>query len=551
MNKSVTLFKVLRKCRKNTDSGASGSILAGNMLFAVLGIGVAVLLGYVGYILGPSTTAFGGTESLISSLGTVTGTAVLVLSVKTLIVSMYMSSDVDILITMPLTSMQIVINRVLDTLISSYMISAVIIIPFTVGFCVGGTVSARLIIAAVLVYLLVPVFTVMAVASVVMLIMRIVKVFRSRDALALLGIIATVLFIAAYFIFKKDIGNTGVQKAIGAAVSLLEKLKYLIPIVPFLTKFIFSGGILNLLIFFGIIALTGGIFYLVSETCYLSGALNMLNAQCSSKQLTAEEIEKISRRRSPIRSVMRKDFLLSIRTPATLMTNYIFLWGLPIVAVIVVAFSGGLSFANTAKTEMQSIIESFCLSLMLVLVVLPFFGIFTQIACKSISREGADFMPMRQIPLTSRNLIKAKRNLSLAVMGISTVGFPLVCFALLVIFGKVHWLGALFGILVCVPITVTLANAGIYFDLKQPDINWSSESDLTKSNRLYGFFIIGYCVFNIALCVGAVLITEHINSMIFLAVIGTLIIAIQAVIAVIFSKLMYSKGVKVLKYLTE
>lgn len=51
MNKAVTLFKVLRKCRKNTDADASGSIFAGNVLFlAVIGILLVIIQSVVALI---------------------------------------------------------------------------------------------------------------------------------------------------------------------------------------------------------------------------------------------------------------------------------------------------------------------------------------------------------------------------------------------------------------------------------------------------------------------------------------------------------------------
>ena len=185
------------------------------------------------------------------------------------------------------------------------------------------------------------------------------------------------------------------------------------------------------------------------------------------------------------------------------------------------------------------------------LALFPFFGIFTQIACKSISREGADFISMRQIPLTARSFIKAKRNLSLLVMGISTVVFPALIFAVMLICGKLHWLGCLFGFLICIPNTAVLVNFGIFFDLKEPDIHWVSEKYLTKSSRLYGVFLLLYFIFNIALCVCIAVLSGYFNGIASIAGTGVLLFAVESALAFISSKLMFSYGIKVIKSLTE
>ena len=560
MNKTLKLFFTLRKCGSSSaseNSASSSSQAGGTVVLTVLGVLLAGLLGYVGYWIAPLSGLFGGISRILSALGVLAGFMLIFLSFRKLVVSMYMSSDIDVLLTMPLSPMQIVINRILDVLLSDYLVSALIFLPFTIGYSIR-IFDLQFLLFSLLMFLAIPLFIVCAVAVIVILIMRIFKIFRSKEVLALLGLIIALILFVLYSLASNSTEKSNFEQVVTQITNLFDKLQYVVPIVPFLCRFIAGDGVLYLLIALGILAVSFILFRIVSATCYLDGAMNMINSADTGKPLTREKLERLCRKRTPRQAIRAKDFAITTRTPSFLMNDYILLWAWPILALLMFFFSG--SFGVVSEEPLNEL-ERFYANLMILNLIVPIahsiLQLISQIASRAFSREGADFLCLKQFPVSSREQIRAKRGLALRVFGLGTVVYPIIITAILAIFGSYSWFSVLYVALLCVPLTYFDVNMGIFFDLRRPNINWSNEAEVGKGNTPFTVYSLILAVIQLVLgffgmMVGPLMITvfPNLDPTVTTFLYSGLLVVLYTAAAIISDKMMYKTGIRQLKRMT-
>ena len=543
MNKLFTLFRTLRKCRgisfEKSDSGMNKE-----SLYLVVGIFLSAILGYAGYNASPFVPLLGGLEKIIGALGVVSCLACIVLSAKNLIASLYMSSDIDALIVMPITPIQIVLLRMLDVLIGLFGIAFVALAPFSVGYMLGTSFDFSLCITALLLIVCIPLFICCAVAGIIILVMRVAKIFRNRELLTLLGLLFAVA-LGVVYLFVRNSSSDAEQMATNA-IGTLDKIKNLIPIIKLSVGFFTGKGIICLIGVLGCTALSIVLFLIMARYFYLGGALNMLDSAGSERELTPERLGKMSKKRPIMRALIIKDIKLNMRTPAFFMNNLLLIWAMPIIAVIMLLFVGNYDISTVAELN-----ENIGICSLLTLLVFPFFGLFTRISVSAFSRDGDDLFSMGQLPVTKRKQIAAKQYVSLFVYGISTLLFPAILFCALWIKGVMLWQSCVLCFLLCIPMTLTLVRFGIIFDLICPDINRTNEADIGKGNTYYILFVFGFLLFNIIVSVLSIIVGDVVGGVGGACICALISLVLQSVLAFIGGKIMYSFGIRALKNLYE
>lgn len=552
MKRIISLYKMLNKNNAaGDDKGGSKSIL-----YIIIGVVVAILLGAAGYKFADIIEVVGGVSATLSFGGFVAGVVMLALGFFTMINSMYMSSDIELLITMPLSSFEIVILRIISFLKLAYGVCLAVIIPINLGYSFVKTTTAIEWTAIILVFILEPIFMTMITATVIILIMSLVKLFRNMDVLRYIGIIAAFVLLCAYFYF-----SGGDNKSIDATSIITQvaqfgaTTKYVVPISGFLVDFLLTSNVIDILIDLAIMVGVVLLFVFVAKTLYLQGALNMQNTAIGGKILDDEALRKASTKKDVLKALISKEFKLVRRNPTYSLNNFIigFLW--PILAIVLfrtLASSVMATFAAQEATMSQTYLNiefTLYVSAALIFIILIIPMLYSTIAYSSLSREGKSFPVMKQIPVPYEVQIKAKLSIAERLHQITTTLYVAIITIVLDIIYNVP----VYYALIPVVITFFTVEVFIYADMlagyKGATVNWDDEKTAASKNN--AGLIVMYIMVALAmviLLIGGANVFPNDQPMLML-IIPAVITAVMVVLRVVLKKSVFKKGEKKIRTL--
>lgn len=494
MKKILNLYKMLNK-NNTSDKGDSSKMF----MFIVGGVMISFILGYVGYKFADSIDMMGGVPVILSVSGLVAGIAVFALGFFSLINSMYMSSDIELLITLPLSSTQIVFLRLLSFLGLAFGVGFVAIIPINIGFAVATSVGIISWVSIILEFIFVPVFATFITASVVILLMSVVRIFRNVDVLRYIGIGVLFILLCLYFFFANS-NNSHVE--VNSLITILAgfgtTLQYVDPVSGFMSAFVTSGSIIDLLISIALLAASVLLFLIVAKFLYLEGALNMQSTSVSGKILNDEELNKACTNNGTFKSLVKKEFNMLRRNPAYSLNNFVigFLW--PILAIVLMygtissvtnMFTPSEGAQDPTTLSIRFVIMSTCL-IMFIMILIPM--TYQSIAYSSLSREGKSFPIMKQIPVDYKIQIKAKLTVAERIQHIQTTGYVLLGTIIIYIIMGVPVYFAFCPALLAFTFTETAICMDMLNGYKNASVNWDNEKSIASKNSgaMFAFYIL-------------------------------------------------------------
>lgn len=496
MNKVISLYRMLNKNNKtSTDSRGNSR----TFMFIIIGVAVAFILGYVGNKFADSIDAIGGISATLSVTGLFVAIIIFALGFFSLINSMYMSSDIELLITMPLSATQIVMIRLLPFIGLAYGVGFVFIIPINIGLSIAGVVTALDWVAIILEFILTPLFVTFITASVVILLMSVVRIFRNVDVLRYIGIGVLFILLCLYFFFANS-NNSHVE--VNSLITILAgfgtTLQYVDPVSGFMSAFVTSGSIIDLLISIALLAASVLLFLIVAKFLYLEGALNMQSTSVSGKILNDEELNKACTNNGTYKSLVKKEFNMLRRNPAYSLNNFVigFLW--PILAIVLMygtissvtnMFTPSEGAQDPTTLSIRFVIMSTCL-IMFIMILIPM--TYQSIAYSSLSREGNSFPIMKQIPVDYKIQIKAKLTVAERIQHIQTTGYVLLGAIIIYIIMGVPVYFALCPTLLAFTFTETAICMDMLNGYKNASVNWDNEKSIASKNSgaMFAFYIL-------------------------------------------------------------
>ena len=494
MKKILNLYKMLNK-NNTTGKGDSSK----TFMFIIAGVLLSFIFGYVGYKFADSIEMMGGVPIILSVSGLVAGIAIFAFGFFNLINSMYMSSDIELLITLPLSSTQIVLLRLLSFLGLAFGIGFVAIIPISIGFAVATSAGIISWVSIILEFIFVPVFATFITASVVILLMSVVRIFRNVDVLRYIGIGVLFILLCLYFFFANS-NNTHVE--VNSLITILAgfgtTLQYVDPVSGFMSAFVTSGSIIDLLISIALLAASVLLFLIVAKFLYLEGALNMQSTSVSGKILNDEELNKACTNNGTYKSLVKKEFNMLRRNPAYSLNNFVigFLW--PILAVVLMygtissvtnMFTPSEGAQDPTTLSIRFVIMSTCL-IMFIMILIPM--TYQSIAYSSLSREGKSFPIMKQIPVDYKIQIKAKLTVAERVHHIQTTGYVLLGTVIIYLIMGVPFYFALCPALLAFTFTEMAICMDMLDGYKRASVNWDNEKSIANKNSgaMLAFYIL-------------------------------------------------------------
>ena len=494
MKKILNLYKMLNK-NNTSDKGDSSKLF----MFIVGGVMISFILGYVGYKFADSIEMMGGVPIILSVSGLVAGIGIFAFGFFSLINSMYMSSDIELLITLPLSSTQIVLLRLLSFLGLAFGIGFVAIIPINIGFAVATFAGIISWVSIILEFIFVPVFATFITASVVILLMSVVRIFRNVDVLRYIGIGVLFILLCLYFFFANS-NNSHVE--VNSLITILAgfgtTLQYVDPVSGFMSAFVTSGSIIDLLISIALLAASVLLFLIVAKFLYLEGALNMQSTSVSGKILNDEELNKACTNNGTYKSLVKKEFNMLRRNPAYSLNNFVigFLW--PILAVVLMygtissvskMFAPSEGAQDPTTISIRFVIMSTCL-IMFIMILIPM--TYQSIAYSSLSREGKSFPIMKQIPVDYKIQIKAKLTVAERIQHIQTTGYVLLGAVIIYLIMGVPVYFALCPTLLAFTFTEMAICMDMLNGYKNASVNWDNEKSIASKNSgaMFAFYIL-------------------------------------------------------------
>ncbi len=449
----------------------------------------------------------------------------------------YFSSDLEILLALPLKSIHIIAAKFTVCVIYEYLFSFSVLIPTYAAYLHYGGMPMTFLPFGIITLLLIPIFPLVLSTIFTILLMRFVPFFKNRDRFNLISSILLIVVGMSYSLFMNG-QNTQDESAILMNIiagenSLLQFFMKLFPMIPFFARAVVEGSILDLAEGIGICVIALIVFLTLGRFLYFKGAIGSSESTAAHKQMSTKQLQKNSRKRSKTYAYLKKEFKLLLRTPAYFTNCILMIFLFPIIILVTSVlnrgeFTEGFSLSDLLMEVEQ--IDGFIAYVVFIAMAAGFlFGTLNQISATSLSREGKQYTIMKYIPMSYRDQIHAKM-LCGVIGGIVSNLCVVLVLALILPFSWHYY------VIYCIvsAITTLIGNTYCMFlDLLKPKLIWEQEVSAVKQNL--GAFIA--MMISMALCFsilfGCFYLPQHLLMPVMIAaVIVMVLIAILAYILI-------------------
>lgn len=484
-----------------------------------------------------------GQEGVILSWGiAINSTIVFVFGIFYVISTFYFSSDVEMLLPLPLKPRQIMGAKFLVVTIYEYFTTAVFFLPLWITYGISMGCGLLFYLYGLIVYLLMPVTPLAAASVIIMVVMRVTNLSKYKDTVKILGgMIGLFIGVGINIVMQNIMGPMSQEKV----MELIQKGDNSLVI---LTSGIFPtarwgaqaminygklSGLFNILVYAGFSILIYLIILWLGQLIFLRGVMGLSETGSKRSKSNSLELEKEAVKGSVIGTYALLEFKLLLRTPIYFINCVIinFLW--PVFLILPLIFQPAevnviqeLS-KILSKPGMEGIIlgGSFAAAL--------FFSATNGTASTSISREGQQLFVKKYLPVSYKQQLIAKI-LPGFILGYVSV---LIMVLLAVFMFKMPiWLGLLILLVGWLPVLFTCLT-GLLIDVYNPKLDWDSEQKAVKQNVnvLYNM---------LAGIIPGVLTIILVTFLPSLPTILIVLTALYGLLCYIIAKLLFTQGVK-------
>lgn len=548
MSKTLSLSLVMRKCSKVNEKLDGRSSSQNNIIYGIFGAIAMILIYFIGKTYAKQSIVFGTSDIVTPCICALLSIAIFMVSIVRLINQMYMSSDLSILTTLPFSAFQLAFARLISASVMSFVISFGALIPYALGYGINSKAGAFFYISVFINAIIIPIFSMTLAASIIIIFFTIFRFARNKDLFSVIGIIFTVLVLVSVIFFQNgnNISDTEqINVALKKVVEIVSRIVIVIPPVYFLGLFASTMNFIYLFIALVITALSFFIFYILSRFFYLKGALAMQNTSSSSRILTSDDLKKACKKKSVVRSYMKKEFRMLRRTPAYILNCFVmtFIWPVIFVAMMFINDDSLLKNLSMVSDHINS--SSLVMTTGITIFAVAFVSAMNYIAVSSISREGKSFFYMKIMPITYKNQIKAKRNVALIVVNLGTTLYITIFLIILCSLGKLVWWAPIYGAVLSFFLTLISVDVAVMWGVKKANISWENEAYAMQSMHPLATMGIGILIAILFAGIEMFLMILNVNFLIPMIVVLLLFIGISLLI----NKSMFKYTRKKLNYM--
>jgi ABC-2 type transport system permease protein len=422
----------------------------------------------------------------------------------------YFSNDLAHLVPLPIKPSYILGSKFMTLMISEYLTSLPIILPFIFIYGIRGGEGLVYWIYSFLLALTLPVIPLVLSSILIMVFMKYTNIGRKKD---LIRTITAVLFIVLMVYVQLKI-NTITQNA------LMQGDNFLVNLVKdsnLLVKNLGRGfppsmwaslslanysnimGFVHLLTFIGAGVLSFIIMIYLSESLFFDGLIGNIEVSASKGRSGKKlSVKDSSRQTKPYLALAKKEIIMLFKTPIYLLNS---VGGVIMVPIILV-----MSTMSSGEESMGSIIKIIQTKPEFIALVgigfIVFLGMLNSVGSTTFSREGKNFWIQRTLPIKVKDQIIGR---ILASIAIQILGLIALLGSLAFVI-KLNMITAILiaglGILGSIPMT----QIGMIIDILRPLLTWSNPQQAMKQNLnvLIGMGVgtlyaggIGYLIFKV------------------------------------------------------
>ena len=423
--------------------------------------------------------------------------------IQTVITSLnilYFSKDLDFLLPLPISSIKIIISKLICLIISQYIMLGLLILPGIVVYGYLLNLNYLYYVISTLALLAFPVIPVALVSGIVTLIMRFTKIIKNKDFVQYLTIVLTIFLIIA---IQSLSGGTGTVSPEEIAVNLLKtnglvdnfskSFFNITLIMDSILNYNNAEGAINIFLFVLIsIIIFVVISYLISKI-YVKTVISLSTVK--NKTIQKVNIDKDIKDNSSLVSYVSKEIKILIRNPIffmqCLLPSIIFpiIIGVP---AILGLEDAGISLSLFSQDLGVVINSSF--GIMCALVAIIFTYAFNPVSVTAISRDGENAVFMKYIPLDFKTQIFYKAIPGIILNMVPTIYILIAGFLFIPNIKFKTWI---FIIFISLLINIINNMLSVVVDLKNPKLKWISEYAVVKQNFniIFVFLLVAIEIF--------------------------------------------------------
>ena len=450
------------------------------------------------YFLITATQNVEATRDLLSTLFALSQLVTLFFGISTYLQVMYLAKDKNILATLPVSSAEVFISKIITVTAMELLVEVALVLPTTIVTAVAlakigysltvwyfALIPVAIITLPLLVILLISVFS--------FPLMKFYTFLKKHQTVGAIIIVALIvgLLLAIYIPLYSNIGNSNVDIPVDEngnpieyteeeqAAMQQETWENTLNNIGLIGKYSFhtlalakamfneSAG-LNLLIYLGITLATFAVGIVLSIFLYRSTVQSLEENISINVKGSYEET-------SLMKSLMLRDFKTTTRDMSKFI-NFLMAYVMGPAMTFVMIFIMSMNSKGADESSMvyiNAFSKGFALGYTLFMV-----GGANAAASVGFSLEGKSFSILKTLPVKGVDIFKAK----LRVLDIASCCSVTVCMIIAAIMTKFNVID-IFGYLIAAVITVVSMNAYcLHRDLKNPKLDWNIIKDITKNN---------------------------------------------------------------------
>ena len=418
----------------------------------------------------------------------------------------YFSKDIETLLSLPLKPFEILVSKLLVTMIYEYMTEAVIFVIVLAAYIPLVQPGFLFYLFTIIVFLLLPIVPLIIDAFIIMFIMIFLPFAKNKDFFNYLsGFLALVFAIGINVFVQSNIVQLTETEIVtllqNGNNSLMNFYSVFIPTVPFATKAIVSTSSLDILIYIGISLIFFIVFIFLAQMLYFRGVIGVSETGANRKILSDKAYVKSTTHNKPIFTYAIKELNIMLRTPAYFMNNISTVIIMPVILFVAMG-PNILAEENTSFQQISAMLpwntmEMAVYALALGLAAGLFMSGMNLITCTSISREGSNVWFMKSIPMSYFDQAIAKIIPGLIISFIGGLFFILPAGIVL----KADIMAYVYALLGLILGVIAMNFFGLIVDVYHPKLVWEQETAAVKQNlnaaftMLPGFGLTGALVF--------------------------------------------------------
>jgi len=408
----------------------------------------------------------------------------------------YFSNDVKILTPLPIKPSYYLISKFFVIYIWELIFSIFIILPFFIIYGAYENIYIYQWIAMLISFILLPIIPLVIAAILTILMMSLTNVFKSKDALRMVGYMLLLIGVFAfqYFMFKTlmpdDLqGQMNVfQKLAENSSYFLEQFSLYYPVTIFVNYSI-TGSFVEAMfsvILFLIVAL--GFVYLLSivlQSMFINSYLKEQNSPSKKKKINKQNIGKKHGVGNVGLSIAKIDFITLLKVPIYAFNSLAIVVLVPVLFIIsstVMQNSSDMEGLNQLLAVYGQYKNEFWLGFTLFLTVS---SALMPIATTTFSREGKTNWIMRTLPISPRDHILGRIytpfftqvvfNIIMTILLVITLARRGIPIQEIIIY-------AVSAVVISLIASLPLLFLGVYVDLKRPMLKWDNPQQPVKQN---------------------------------------------------------------------